>query len=71
MFVQLMLYLGSNCFVKVDQFTTLMVLYPLYRLYPLAGFNQRKLQQDVVLSGYNVPKGVRIEHVLFNPRVIY
>lgn len=27
------------------------------RFYPLAGLNQRKLQTDVVLSGYHVPEG--------------
>ena len=48
----------------VDHFSVIVVLNPLYRLYPLAGFNQRVLQQDVVLSGYSIPKGVRLYTII-------
>jgi len=34
------------------------------RLYPAAPFNARVLKQDLVLSGYDVPQGVSLRHIV-------
>ena len=34
------------------------------RLYPAAPFNARVLKQDLVLSGYHVPQGVSLRHIV-------
>jgi cytochrome P450 len=34
------------------------IMYPLYRLNPVAIMNARVLDQDIVLSGYHVPAKV-------------
>ena len=34
------------------------------RLYPTAPFNARVLKQDLILSGYDVPQGVSLRHIV-------
>ena len=34
------------------------------RLYPAAPFNARVLKQDLILSGYDVPQGVSLRHIV-------
>ena len=40
------------------------------RLYPAAPFNARVLKQDLVLSGYHVPQGVSLRHIVNIIRII-